>query len=320
MIFRVIPEYTTRLTALKSGETDVIMASGGVSPKDADELTKNSKTVGVKSVRNRLFDSIVWLNIDGESYQKDSSIIPNFFFGDKRVRQAMTFAINRQAIVDGFMGNNLATVVNTSLSPGYTSLKHPSLHNYDFNPDLAKKLLTETGWKLGSSGLLEKNGRKFSFTLTCPIGNARRNYAATIVQQNLRDIGIECKLEYAESIIISKGQNEYHYNAVLSGLSAETLPFQLIIWNSDFTKSLFNSCAFQSKSLDSTIAILNVPQSKEVELKAWYRFQEIIHDEQPRTFLYYFDELEGFNNRIENAKPSMLAVLINAYDWTISEK
>ncbi|ACF15166.1 extracellular solute-binding protein family 5 [Chloroherpeton thalassium ATCC 35110] len=316
--FLVIPEYTTRLTLLKTSKLDVLMSAGGINPKDVESLTRENPEITICSVKDRSFDSIVWLCIDGEAFRNGKKIKPNVFFGDKKVRQAMTYAIDRNSIVDGFMGEAHATVVNTPLSPAYKSILDSSLHPYNYNPKKARKLLTEAGWKPGADGILEKNGQDFSFTLVAPTGNARRNYAATVVQQNLKDIGIECKLEFAETIVFVQNQNEYRYAAAMSGLSAETLPFQLIIWGSNFEKSPFNSSAFQNARLDEVIAELGKPLGMEKQRELWHEYQQILHDEQPRTFLYYFDELEGFNRRVKNVNVNMLSVLYNLYDWEIS--
>ncbi|MDW8465616.1 MAG: peptide-binding protein [Chloroherpetonaceae bacterium] len=317
LIFRIIPEYTTRLTAFKAGDVDVLMSAGGISPKDTLEVLQNP-ALHILPVRFRSFNSIVWLNIDGEAYRTRGEIRPNFFFGDKRVRQAMTYGINRQAIAEGFMGKHHATVVNTSLSPAYSKFLNPSLHPYDFNPEKAKALLAEAGWTRGKSGLLEKDGKPFSFTLAYPAGNQRRAYAATIIQQNLKDLGIECTISAAEAVVFNENQNQWRYDAALSGLSAETLPFQLTIWSSDFKNTPFNSACFQNARLDSLCQRLTEPLPPDLERQYWYEYQAILHDHQPRTFLYYYDELQGFNKRIQNVKVSMLAVLINAHEWTLA--
>ena len=137
------------------------------------------------------------------------------------------------------------------------------------------------------------------------------------MQQNLREIGIDCRLKFDESLIFLKNQNEFRYDAALSGLAAETLPFQLIIWGSDFTKHQFNSSAFQNQELDSIIEELNKPLPDERKLVLWKNFQKILHEEQPRTFLYYYDELEGFNRHVKNADVNLISTLYNAFDWSI---
>jgi peptide/nickel transport system substrate-binding protein len=317
MIFLVVPEYTTRLAMLKSGQIDAMLSAGGINPKDLKELTRSSPSVVIKPVKNRYFDSIVWLNIDGESYRRSHQIKPHPLFGDQMVRRALTLAIDRQSIIDGFMGPEHATIVNTSLSPAYRELADASLDPYDYDPKKASALLRDDGWHPGPDGILQKNGRKFSFELAAPVGNPRRNYAATIIQQNLREIGIECRLKFDEGLVFNKNQNEFRYDAALSGMAAETLPFQLIIWGSNFAERPFNSSAFQHQELDTIIAELSNPLSSERSVALWKRYQKILHDEQPRTFLYYYDELEGFSSRIQNADVNMISTLYNVYDWGV---
>ena len=315
MIFLVVPEYTTRLAMLKSGQIDAMLSAGGINPKDLKELTRSSPSVVIKPVKNRYFDSIVWLNIDGDAYRSSHQIKPHSLFGDRMVRRALTLAIDRQSIIDGFMGPEHATIVNTSLSPAYRELADPSLDPYDFDPKKASALLRDAGWHPGPDGILQKSGKKFSFELAAPVGNPRRNYAATIIQQNLRNIGIDCRLKFDEGLVFNKNQNEFRYDAALSGMAAETLPFQLLIWGSNFAERPFNSAAFQHQELDTIIAGLSSPLSREGSLALWKQYQKILHDEQPRTFLYYYDELEGFSNRIQNADVNMISTLYNVYDW-----
>ena len=315
LIFRVIPDYTTRLTAFKSGEIDVMMASGGIAPKDAQEIERTDSNKKIHAIQNRLFDSVVWLCVDGEAYRKRKELKPHVLFGDKRVRQALTFAINREAIVEGYIGEGKATIVNTSLSPAYKKLLNPMLHDYAYNPEKALSLLKEAGWRKGNDGFLQKEGMRFSFTLAMPKGNDRRAYAGTIIQQNLREIGIDCKLETLEMALFNQRQNEYRLDAALSGLSAETLPFQLVIWAED---SPFNSSVFRHARLSQVIEELAKPQPPEKEVALWHEYQAIQHDEQPRTFLYYYDEFEGFHSRIKNVKVSMLAILFNAHEWELA--
>jgi peptide/nickel transport system substrate-binding protein len=144
---------------------------------------------------------------------------------------------------------------------------------------------------------------KFSFTLAAPVGNPRRNYAATIIQQNLREIGIDCRLRFDENLIFLRSQNEFRYDAAL--------------WGSDFARRPFNSSAFQNARLDTVIDDLSKPLSSEKELALWKTYQQILHEEQPRTFLYYYDELEGFSRRLSNVKVSLLSTLYNPYDWKL---
>ena len=245
-------------------------------------------------------------------------MVPNHLFGDPAVRRALTLAVDRQSIIDGFMGPQHATIVNTSLSPAYRAIANTTLDPYSYNPKKATAMLARAGWTPGPDGFLQKNGERFSFELAAPVGNPRRNYAATIIQQNLRQIGIDCHLRFEENLVFLKNQNEFRYEAALSGLAAETLPFQLIIWGSDFQNRTFNSSAFQNAELDTVINRLSGPLTEREAFGLWQSYQKILHDMQPRTFLYYYDELEGFSRRVENTNVNLLSTLYNAYDWTLA--
>ena len=59
------------------------------------------------------------------------------------------------------------------------------------------------------------------------------------------------------------------------------------------------------------------PLPAERSLLLWKSYQKILHDEQPRSFLYYYDELEGVNRRIKNTNINLIATLYNAGEWSI---
>jgi peptide/nickel transport system substrate-binding protein len=137
--------------------------------------------------------STTWEHIDFGINRGDNE--PSFF-DDVRTRQAVAYAINRQQIIDNVLFGK-TTVMNT-----YVPSDHPSypgdseLEPYDFDPEKAKQLLDEVGWTVGADGIREKDGRKFSMTFYTTQGNATRQATAEIIQQNLKDVGIEITLEF----------------------------------------------------------------------------------------------------------------------------
>ena len=65
------------------------------------------------------------------------------------------------------------------------------------------------------------------------------------------------------------------------------------------------------------ISRLSTPLPESESLALWKKYQKILHDEQPRTFLYYYDELEGFSSRVKNVEVNLLSTLYNAYEWEL---
>jgi peptide/nickel transport system substrate-binding protein len=86
-----------------------------------------------------------------------------------------------------------------------------------------------------------------------------------------------------------------------------------------FEKKPFNSSAFQNAELDQVIAKLTGPLPQAEQTKLWKEYQQILAEEQPRAFLYYYAELEGFSKRANDVRLSLLATLGNMYDWKVGK-
>ncbi|MCE1273308.1 MAG: ABC transporter substrate-binding protein, partial [Chlorobiales bacterium] len=195
IMFRIVPDYTVRLTQLQTGGVDVVE---NVKPEDFTSIQRGNQNVELRTVGLRVFDYVGWSNIDHDYYNQTKKFRPHPLFGSSVVRQALTHAIDREAIIDGYLGK-YGTICNTDISPSLKWAYDDTIKPLTYDPALAAKLLEQEGWLPGPDGIRQKNGRRFSFTLYTNAGNDRRNYACTVIQQNLRELGIECKIEMQES-------------------------------------------------------------------------------------------------------------------------
>jgi peptide/nickel transport system substrate-binding protein len=126
--------------------------------------------------------------LNGERSHKDE---PNPFFSDLLVRQAISLAVDRQAIA-ALYGPNGRPTGNILVAPE----RYISLHtSYEYNPEQARQLLAEAGWvDSNGDGIREKNGR--SFQIVSQTANEPLRVAGQqIIQQNLRDVGIEMEIK-----------------------------------------------------------------------------------------------------------------------------
>ena len=136
------------------------------------------------------------------------------FFADKRVRQAMMHAINRQQLIDDvFKGT--AVVATSHLSPAFKTYYEPNVAKYPYDTNKAKTLLDEAGWKPGPDGVRQKGGVRFSFTLTTITGDQARRPEAEIAQQHLKAVGIEVKLAEAPVATITQKLHQGEMDASL---------------------------------------------------------------------------------------------------------
>ncbi len=114
-------------------------------------------------------------------------------FADKRVRQALTQAIDRKAIVNSLLYEQ-GEVLDSSLASvswAYTS----NVPRFPYDVDAAKGLLNQAGWTLGADGILQKDGTRFAFTLATNSSNKERAAIATIAQDAWRKVGIDMQTQ-----------------------------------------------------------------------------------------------------------------------------
>lgn len=129
--------------------------------------------------------------------------LKNELFKDKRIRHALTHAINREEIVQ-YVLNGYGTVASGPF-PNHLWYSNPNVKPLAFDPERSKKLLYEAGWKdSNGDGILDRNGKTFSFTLITNSGNDTRRDIGVIVQRQLREIGIDVKFELYEWSVFLK--------------------------------------------------------------------------------------------------------------------
>lgn len=311
--YRIVPDYTVRLAQLQTGEADVVE---NVKPEDFTALMKANSKVEIKTVGLRAYDYVGWSNIDQELYRKSGVIRPHPLFGSPRVRLALTMAIDRQSIIDGYL-KQYGVICNTDISPSLKWAYDSRLEPVAYDPERAAALLRAEGWLPGSDGILQKNGRRFSFTLYTNAGNARRNYASVIIQQNLRAAGIDCKLEVQESNVFFDNLQSKKYDAWMAGWAIGLEIDPLDVWGSDLKKSPFNFTGYRNPRIDELCELAKQKMNHMDAKPYWLEYQQILYRDQPVTFLYWMRETHGFNGRIEGEELNISGPFYNIDDWNL---
>jgi peptide/nickel transport system substrate-binding protein len=311
--FRVVPDYTVRLAQLQTGAVDVVE---NIKPEDFTALLRANRQIDVKTVGLRVYDYVGWSNIDQEEYRRSGRVKPHPLFGSARVRLALTQAIDREAIIDGYL-KEYGVLCNTDVSPSLKWAYNDRITPHTFDPSKATALLKAEGWQPGPDGILQKQGRKFSFVLYTNSGNARRNYASVIIQQNLRSIGIDCNLDVQESNVFFENLQQRKLDAWMAGWSIGLEIDPLDVWGSDLKKSRFNFTGYQNPRLDQLCELAKQKMDPTGARPYWLEYQEILHRDQPITFLYWMKETQGFSKRIEGEELNISGTFYNIDDWKL---
>ncbi|RII33855.1 ABC transporter substrate-binding protein [Clostridium chromiireducens] len=294
----------TELSELAKGDLDIVELS---SAKEAD--LKTLKDAGIKIEEK-----------PSANYQFMTMNSNREFFKDKKVRQAITYAINRKGIVDSLLGER-GQVINTPISLAGWAYPQSGLNNYDYNIDKAKSLLKEAGWT-DNNGVLEKNGKKFEVDLMVPTGNKVREQSAPIIQQNLKDVGITVNIstmDVASAMAKTKGQGDYDMG--LLGFTLEVDPGDADrYWSSSIANgSQFNFSNFINTQSDELIekAVSTIDRNERKEF--YSKWGQLINDEVPYVFLYSPNALRAHNPKLQGYKYSAYAVFPDVQNWEISK-
>ncbi len=239
---RVIPDLATMFLELKAGRLD---------------------RMGLTPLQYRRQTSTHWFNENfvkykylafGYTYLGYNLQDPKF--QDKKVRQALTTAINRESIIEGVLFG-LGQAAYTPFKPD-TFWYNPNVKKFPYDPNKAKEMLAEAGWKdTDGDGILDKDGKPFQFTIITNQGNDQRKYAATIIQRDLSKVGIQVNIRVIEwAAFLKNFINKRNFEACLLGWGIGIDPNQIDIWNSKKTgEHQLNFISYNNPEVDELLEL-----------------------------------------------------------------
>src|SRR4030042_1423977 len=274
---RVIPDTATMFLELKFGGIDFM----GLTPPQF-KLQAHSEFF-VKYFQKFRYPSF------GYTYLGYNHLDPKF--SDKRIRQALTYSINKEDIIAGvLLGYGTPC---TGPFPPESWAYNKDVKDLGYDTEKALKLFSQAGWEKSKDGLLEKDGKPFMFTVFVNQGNESRLKAAQIIQENLKRVGIDMKIRVLEwQGMLDEFIDKKRFEAVIMGWALSRDPDAYEIWHSSKTKEgEFNFISYKNKEVDKLLLEGRRTFDLEKRKKIYRRIHEILTDDQPYTFLYVPDSL-----------------------------
>ena len=292
----------TAYQALKAGEIDVY-SPPAASVKEAEGLP--NLTV------------YKWYNVPGQ-WQYLGYNLRRPALKDPLVRKAINYAIDRQGIIDA-----VAYGLGKPIYSAYTQddpIYNPNVEKYDFDPKKSADLFKQAGYTLQNKKLV-KDGQPLKFRLLFGPGtNKVREGIATVVQQQLADLGAEVEvvpLEFQAYLDTIK-KEPFDYDLFVLGWSATTNPYYSYqIWSEKSIPQL-NSGAYVNKEVDQLFqsAVTEFDEAKRKQI--YFRIQELITNDAPYAFIYNNQSYTAVNKRIGGVRPTRRGVGYNSFaDWFI---
>jgi peptide/nickel transport system substrate-binding protein len=180
LVFKVVPDANTQIAQALSGELQIMILDN----KAAVDRLKGAKGL---SVQPRTLVQYYWLALN----QTDAR------FQDLKVRQAIEYAIDRNAIIQA-VEKGYGSIANSAIVPALKAYYDPSQESkYGYDPQKATALLQQAGWTPGADGTLQKDGQPFSFTMDVGQRGVLQP-TNELIQQNLKKVGIQADLNSME--------------------------------------------------------------------------------------------------------------------------
>ncbi|MFI5323590.1 MAG: peptide-binding protein [Thermodesulfobacteriota bacterium] len=300
IVFRIITDPSVTLQVLKRQELDV----ASLTPIQWERQTNSpdfEKHFGKFSYYTPNYSYIGW-----------NSARP--YFADKRVRKAMTYLVNRELILEKIMFGLGAVVTNPFYinSPEYDKDIKP----IPYNPEEAKKLLDEAGWiDHDGDGVRDKDGVKFAFEFLIPNESETGEKIATIFKEELDKVGIQMEIRKTEWAVFTMRLNERNFDAVTLAWSmgVESDPYQ--IWSTTQAEKGSNFVGFKNLEADKLIEEARQEFDRKKRIELYRKFSEIVHDEQPYTFLFCRKATVAVDKRLANVVVHPLG--IDPTEWYV---
>jgi peptide/nickel transport system substrate-binding protein len=303
-ITRIIPDSATMFLELRAQN----IAMMGLTPLQYTRQTENN-------LFKNNFNKYRYLSF---AYTYLGYNLKNPLFTDKRVRQAISYAINKNEIISGVL-LNLGKPANGPYKPG-TWAYNDKVKIYDYNPKKARELLHEAGWtKLNSEGVLEKDGKPFIFEIVTNQGNETRQKCAEIIQRQLKEIGIIVKIRVLEwSAFVTDFINKRRFDSVILGWTIPLDPDAYDVWHSSKTApEELNFISYKNPEADEMLEKGRSTFDQKERKKYYDRFQEILAEDQPYTFLYVPEALIIIHKRFRGIQPAPIGLEYNFIKWYV---
>ena len=303
-IYRVIPDSATMFLELETLGID----SMGLTPLQFTRLTETP-------FFKKRFQKFKYPSF-GYTYMAYN--LKDDKFKDKRVRQALNYAVDKKEIIDGVLLGQ-GKVSHGQFVPESWAF-NKDVKPYPFDPKKAKKILEECGWRdRDNDGWLDKDGRRFEFTILTNQGNDNRRMTAEIIQRRLKDIGIKVNIRILEwSVFLNEFVNKKKFEAIILGWGLGREPDCYDIFHSSKTKEgEFNFISYANPRIDRLLIEGRRTFDLEKRKEIYNKIHEILYDDQPYMFLYVPDSLVAVHNRFQGIKVSPIGITYNFIDWWV---
>ncbi len=282
IVIRVVQNTAALEANLLSGGVDMIAGELGLTVDQALAFEK------------RHGDKYRFLYKPGLVYEHIDLNLDNPILKDKRVRQALLQALDREALVQQlFEGRQ--SVAHTNVNP-LDWIYHKGARTYPYDPQSAGKLLDQAGWSAKRRGIRHNaKGEPLRLEIMTTAGNRSRELVQQVLQSQWKQLGIDVRIKNQPArVFFGQTVTERRFSAMAMFAwisSPESVPRTTL--HSDHVPTADNNWAgqnytgFKNAEMDRLLEDIEVELDREKRAKMWERLQEIYAEELPVLPLYF---------------------------------
>ena len=230
------------------------------------------------------------------------------------MRRALTMAIDRQALVDALWFGHAR--VASSPIPSSVWAHNDELRPLPYDPEAASAIFADLGWEdTDGDGFRDLEGRNLTFELITNTSSAVRVDAAVMIQDQLRRVGIQMEIQRLEFNTLIEMALAHDFDAMLSGWTIDTSLDLSYAFHSESIPDGYNFGGFSNPKVDRLLDEVRTLDTPEEQGRKLAEIQEILHQQQPYTFLWEPQRLTGTALLLRDAQPNALDPFYGIDGW-----
>ena len=311
-VLKVVRDVTAMASQLRTGEINF----GVIEPKDADDIKKRDD-LRIYAFQDLSYNYIGW--------NLKSASVPGL--GDKRVRQALAFGLDVDAIIQQALLGYGVRVSQHHLAQSWAAADASQLQRYAYDPQRARELLAAAGFTMASDGYLRREGRSLAITVMTNAGSKVRETMLQLAVEQYAKIGVKITPELVQfdTMYDTLSTRSRDVPAWVTGWKLSVEPDPYAIWDSasipDPAKRAtgYNFGAFSDPDADKAIENARTPASgdcrQSTRAAGYQALNRILNETQPYLFAFSPITLLVAPRALRGADPGTFGLYSQIEKW-----
>ncbi|WP_019120352.1 ABC transporter substrate-binding protein [Brevibacillus massiliensis] len=277
LIFRAIPEDSTRVAELLTGGVDLAV---NIPPTDMQRIDDNQGTHTATGPTQRVMQLTLRMTAGTAT-------------ADPKVREAIELSIDKQAIVDNLLGGG-GTITRTRVTPGNFGAD-PDLYGKQlYDPERAKQLLAEAGHPGG-----------LEITMSSPSGRYLKDKeTAELIAAMLGEVGIKVKLEFLEWSKFNEKYKGKTFGEVFMIAYANSMFDASLAFDRIYSERAKGETDYNNPEVDKLLDEAETNMNPDERAEQYQKVQRIVAEDRPVIYLFQTNANFGVSDRI-NFEPRL---------------